>query len=62
MFDNVPTSLLSVGKLADDGNVYIFTKNGDLVYKDEDSFITCKGDAILIGKRDERGRYRIPLV
>ena len=43
-FDNFPASLLSVGKLADDGNVL------------------CKGDAILIGKGDERGRYRIPLV
>ena len=24
--------------------------------------VTCKGAPILIGKRDERGRYRIPLV
>ena len=58
-FDDFPTSLLRVGKLADNGNVSIFTKDGVSFYKDEDVLITCKGDAILIGKRDERGRYRI---
>ena len=61
-FDEFPTLLLSVGKLAGDGNVSVFTKDGVAVYKDEDVLITCKGDAILIGKQDERGRYRIPLV
>ena len=61
-FDDFPTSLLRVGKLADNGNVSIFTKDGVSFYKDEDVLITCKGDAILIGKRDERGQYRIPLV
>ena len=60
-FDEFPTSLMSVGKTADDGNVSIFTKEGVAVYKEEDVLITCKGAAILIGKRDERGRYRIPL-
>ena len=60
-FDDFPTSLMSVGKTADDGNVSIFTKDGVSVYKEEDVLITCKGEAILIGKRDERGRYRIPL-
>ena len=61
-FDDFPTSLLSVGKLADDGNVSVFTNHGVAVYKNEDVLITCKGDAILIGKRDEHGCYRIPLV
>ena len=60
-FDEFPTSLLSVGQTADDGDVSIFTKEGVSVYKEEDVLIMCKGAAILIGKRDERGRYRIPL-
>ena len=61
-FNDFPTSLMSVGKTADDGNISIFTKEGVSVYKEEDVLITCKGEAILIGKRDKRGRYRIPLV
>ena len=61
-FNDFPTSLMSVGKTADDGNISIFTKEGVSVYKEEDVLITCQGEAILIGKRDERGRYRIPLV
>jgi len=61
-FNDVPTSFMSVGKTADDGNISIFTKEGESVYKEEDVLITCKGKAILVGKRDERGRYRIPLV
>ena len=61
-FDDFPSSLLSVGKTSDDGNISIFTKKGVTVHKEEDVLITCKGAPILIGKRDERGRYRIPLV
>lgn len=61
-FDDFPTSLLSVGKVADDGNVSIFTREDVKVYKEHDVLITCKGEAILIGRRDERGRYRIPLM
>jgi hypothetical protein len=60
-FNDFPTSLMSVGKTADDGNISIFTKEGVSVYKEEDILITCKGEAILIGKHDKRGRYRIPL-
>ena len=41
-FEEFKTSLLSVGKTADDGNVSIFTE--------------------IVGRRDERGRYWIPLV
>ena len=61
-FDNFPSSLLSVGKTSDDSNVSIFTKKGVTVHKEEDVLITCKGAPILIGKRDDHGRYRIPLV
>jgi hypothetical protein len=53
---------MSVGKTADDGNISIFTKEGVYVYKLEDVLITCKGEAILIEKRDKQGRYRIPLI
>ena len=31
-FKELPTSLVSVGKIADDGNVSIFTKDGVTVY------------------------------
>ena len=33
-FKEFPTSLMSVGKTADDGNVYIFTKDAVTVYKE----------------------------
>ena len=52
---------MSVGKTADDVNVYIFTNEGATIYKEEYVLITCKRKPILIGKRDERGRYHIPL-
>ena len=61
-FNDFLASLMSVGKTADDDNISIFTKEGVTVYKEEDVLITCKGKAILIGKQDEQGRYRIPLV
>ena len=60
--DYFPTSLISVGKTSDGGNVSIFTKEGVSVYKEEYVLITCKGKAIFVGRRDERGRYQIPLV
>ena len=61
-FQDFPTSLMSVGKTCDDGNISIFTGDGVTVHKEEDVLITCKGEPILIGVRDERGRYRIPLI
>ena len=61
-FDNFSSSLLSVGKTSDDGNLSIFTKDGVTVHKDKDVLITCRGKPILIRKRDEHGRYRIPLL
>ena len=61
-FDKFKTSLMSVGKMADDGNVSVFTKEGVKIYKKEDVLITCKGKPILVGRRDEQGRYKIPLM
>ena len=61
-FEEFETSLMSVGKTADDGNVSVFTERDVKVYKETDVLITCKGKPILIGRRDERGRYRIPLM
>jgi hypothetical protein len=52
---------MSVGKMADDGTVSVFTK-GVNVFKEEDVLITFKGEPILIGVRDSHGRYRIPLM
>ena len=54
-FDAFKTSLMIVGKTADDGNVSVFTKEAVKIYKEEDVLITCKGEPILVGKRDERG-------
>ncbi len=53
---------MSVGKTANYGTISIFTKDGVTVHKETDVLITCKGEPILIGVRDERGRYRIPLI
>jgi hypothetical protein len=61
-FQDFPTSLMSVGKTADDGTVSVFTKNGVNVFKEEDVLITCKGKPILISVRDSHGRYQIPLI
>jgi len=61
-FQNFPTSLMSVGKMADDGTVSVFTKEGVNVFKEEDVLITCKYEPILIGVRDSHRRYRIPLM
>jgi hypothetical protein len=61
-FQDFPLSLTSVGKTANDGTISIFTKDGVTVLKETDLLITCKGEPILIGVRDEQGRYRIPLI
>ena len=61
-FDEFPTLLMSIGNTNKDGNVSIFIKEGVTVHKEEDVLITCKGTPILVGVRDKRGRYHIPLV
>jgi hypothetical protein len=61
-FQDFPTSLMSAGKMADNGTVSVFTKEGVNVFKEEDMLITCKGKPILIGVRDSHGRYQIPLM
>ena len=60
--DEFSTSLMSVGHTIDNSNMSIFTKDDVKVYREEDVLITYKGVAILIGKRDKRSRYRIPLM
>ena len=57
-FKDFPTS---VRKTADDCNISIFTKEGIAVYREEDILITCKGAAILSGKQDKHGQYKILL-
>ncbi len=61
-FEQFPTSQMSVGKTSDDGTISVFTKHGVSVHKEEDVLITRNGKPILIGIRDDKGRYRIPLV
>ncbi len=56
-FQDFPTSLMSVGKTADDGTVSVFTKEGVNVFKEEDVLIICKGKPILIGVRDSHGHF-----
>jgi hypothetical protein len=57
-FQDFPTSLMSMGKTLDDGTVSVFTKEGvNLFKKEEDTLITCKGEPILIGIRDNQGQY-----
>ena len=60
-FRDFPQSLMSVGKVSDDGTVSVFTREGVTIHREKDVLITCKGEPILIGVRDEHGRYRIPL-
>eukprot|EP00956_Cyclotella_meneghiniana_P020709 scaffold36896_cov36-Cyclotella_meneghiniana.AAC.1 len=60
-FNDFPDSLISVGQLADDETGSIFSKEGVSVHKEEDVLITVKNEPLLIGVRDEQGRYRIPL-
>ncbi len=52
-FQDFCSSLMSVGKTANDGTISIFTKNVVTVHKETDVLITCKGKPILIGVRDE---------
>ena len=61
-FNEFPTSLMSVGKTADDGTISIFTKDGVTVQDKRDVLITCKKKPLFIGVCDKHGRYRIPLV
>jgi hypothetical protein len=61
-FQDFLSSLMSVGKTTYDGTISIFTKDGVTVHKETDVLITCKGEPILIGVRNERGCYRIPLI
>jgi hypothetical protein len=47
-FQDFPTSLMSIGKTADDDTVSVFTKEGVNVFKEEDVLITCKGEPIIL--------------
>ena len=55
-FNDFPDSLISVGQLADDNTVSIFSKDGVSVHNEEDVLITVKNEPLLIGVRDEQGR------
>jgi hypothetical protein len=61
-FQNFRTLLMSMGKTSNNGTILVFTKTGVTVFKEEDVLITCKGKPILIGVRDGRGPYQIPLM
>ncbi|EJK62273.1 hypothetical protein THAOC_17120, partial [Thalassiosira oceanica] len=61
-FDQFGTTLLSVGRTTDDGNTAIFNSSGVSVHRDRDVLILVKGKPVMIGRRDDNGRYKIPLV
>ena len=61
-FKEFPTSLMVVGKTADDGKKSIFTKDGVTVNDKKDVLITCKNKPLFIGVHYKHGRYRIQLV
>jgi hypothetical protein len=48
-FNEFPTSLMSVGKTADDGKISIFTKDGVTVHNKKDVLITCKKKPLFVG-------------
>jgi hypothetical protein len=48
-FNKFPTSLMSVGKTADDGTISIFTKDGVTVHDKKDVLITCKKKPLFVG-------------
>ena len=48
-FDDFSNSLISVGRLADNGTISIFTKVRVTVHKVQDVLITCHSEPILIG-------------
>ncbi len=52
-FQDFPSSLMSVGKTANDGTISIFTKDGVTIHKEMNVLITCKGEPILIGVCNE---------
>ena len=54
-FNRFTESLMSVGKVNDDGNISIFTQDDVTVYNEEDVLITCRGKPILVGVRDDKG-------
>jgi hypothetical protein len=56
-FNELPTSLMSVGKTADDGTISIFTKDGVTVHGKQDVLGICKSKPLLIRIRDSNGQY-----
>ena len=60
-FNKWSSNFMSVGKVSDANTLSIFSKYDVKAYREDDVLITCKGQPILIGKCDDRGRYRIPL-
>ena len=48
-FNDFPTSLMSVGKTADNGTISIFTKDGVTVHNKKDVLITCKKKPLFVG-------------
>ncbi len=61
-FNDFSSLLMSVGQVADDNNISIFTKDGVTVHNKQEVIITYRVKPILIGVQDNQGRYQIPLI
>ena len=61
-FKDIPHSLMSLGKTADNETISIFTKSRVTVHKEQDVLIHMKGKPLLIGVRNKQGQYRLPLI
>ena len=61
-FASFHTTLISGSKVVDDGNTAILDQQGVKVFADEDVLILVQGKPIMIGTRDSRGRFKVPLV
>ncbi len=53
---------MSVGRVADQNEISMFTKDGVAVHHEKDVMIIGKGDLILLGVRGNKGQYRIPFM
>ena len=61
-FESFHTTLISGSKVVDDGNTAILDQQGVRVFADKDVLILVQGKPIMIGTRDNMGRFKVPLV
>lgn len=55
-------TLIGISKVVDNENTAIIDRQGVMVYKDEDILILVKDKPVMVGKRENHGWFKIPLV